>query len=114
MYIILGEDSHGSAGSDCSTADQDAKLSWKSFEEGGGMAGLAAQLALPPSQLEFGQSSVAHGSRGVWTRTSVSAGTRFGPFLGKWVLEPDNEEFAWEVGLRILFEHHFTCFYVML
>ena len=67
------------------------------------MAGLAAQLALPPQQLEFGQSGVTPGSRGVWTRSQVTAGTRFGPFLGKWVLEADNEEFAWEVGLTILF-----------
>ena len=28
----------------------------------------------------------------------MAAGTRFGPFLGKWVLEPQREEFAWEVS----------------
>ena len=28
----------------------------------------------------------------------VAAGTRFGPFLGKWVLEPQREEHAWEVS----------------
>ena len=81
--------------------DQEAKLSWKGFEDGlgsGGMAGIAAQLALPPSQLESGQSSVSNG-RGVWARLPLTAGTRFGPFLGKWVLEPENDEFAWEVRI---------------
>ena len=83
------------------------------------MASLAAQLALPPPQLEFGQSGVSNG-RGVWTKTNIPANTRFGPFLGKWVsgwsgkfyhrnncfffqvLEPENEEFAWEVRITIL------------
>ena len=63
------------------------------------MAGLAAQLSLPPSSLEFGQSAVSKG-RGVWTRgLALPPGTRFGPFLGKWVLEPENDEFAWEVRI---------------
>ena len=67
----------------------------------GGVASLAAQLALPPSQLEFGQSNVCSG-RGVWTKSNIPSGTRFGPFLGKWVLEPENDEFAWEVRNYIL------------
>ena len=66
----------------------------------GGVASLAAQLALPPSQLEFGPST-AWAGRGVWTKSNIPSGTRFGPFLGKWVLEPENDEFAWEV--RIIF-----------
>ena len=32
----------------------------------------------------------------------VAAGTRFGPFLGKWVLEPQREEHAWEVSEALL------------
>lgn len=81
----------------------DPKLALKAgFEDGagleGGMASLAAQLALPPPHLELGQSSVS-GGRGVWSKTSLAAGTRFGPFLGKWVLEPENDEFAWEVRI---------------
>lgn len=27
----------------------------------------------------------------------IQAGTRFGPFLGKWVQEPANANYAWEV-----------------
>ncbi len=59
---------------------------WRGLDEGG----VAAQLISPPPQLEL-----RHG--GVWTRAPVPQGTRFGPFLGKWVLEPANECFAWEV-----------------
>lgn len=74
----------------------------KGFEDGlGGMASLAAQLAVPPPQLELGQSGVSNGT-GVWSRATLPANTRFGPFLGKWVLEPENDEFAWEVRITIL------------
>lgn len=74
----------------------------KGFEDGlGGMASLAAQLAVPPPQLELGQSGVSNGT-GVWTKAALPANTRFGPFLGKWVLEPENDEFAWEVRITIL------------
>ena len=80
---MAGEDSHSHSGSDCS-ADQE-KFSWRGFDGGvGGVASLAAQLALPPPQLEFGQSGVSNG-RGVWSKSSIPANTRFGPFLGKWV-----------------------------
>ena len=81
----------------------------------GGVAG----LLLPPPSLELAQSGVGAG-RGVWTRAALPPATRFGPFLGKWVsgwsgkfyhrnncfffqvLEPENEEFAWEVRITIL------------
>ena len=35
---------------------------------------------------------------GVWARERVAAGTRYGPFLGKWALEPANPAYAWEVS----------------
>ena len=62
--IFAGEDSHSSS----EDAAQDPNKAWKSLDEGGGLgvAGLAAQLSLPPSNLEFGQSAVSNG-RGVWT-----------------------------------------------
>ena len=60
---------------------------WRSVEEGGG----AAHLITPPPHLQLRK-------QGVWTRAPVPAGVRFGPFLGKWVLEPINEDFAWEVS----------------
>ena len=63
---------------------------------------MASQLATPPPQIEIGQSSIVNG-QGVWTRASVPLGTRFGPFLGKWVLEPQNDEFAWEVRIMSYF-----------
>ena len=71
-----------------------------SVPSGGEMEGVAsggvAGLLLPPPSLELAQSGVGAG-RGVWTRAALPPATRFGPFLGKWVLEPENEEFAWEV-----------------
>ena len=48
-------------------------------------------MVTPPPQLQLRKG-------GVWTRAPVAAGVRFGPFLGKWVLEPGNEDYAWEVG----------------
>lgn len=35
---------------------------------------------------------------GVWTRQHVPRGTRYGPFLGKWVPEPVDPRYAWEVS----------------
>ena len=35
---------------------------------------------------------------GVWAKERVVAGTRYGPFLGKWALEPANPAYAWEVS----------------
>ena len=35
---------------------------------------------------------------GVWAKERVAAGTRYGPFLGKWALEPANPAYAWEVS----------------
>ena len=59
---------------------------WRSLEEGG----ISNHLITPPPQLLLRKG-------GVWARVSIPAGVRFGPFLGKWVLEPANEDFAWEV-----------------
>ena len=82
--MFAGDDSRSE--SECSGSGE-AESVWRGLEEGGGVA---AQLISPPPQLEL-----RHG--GVWTRAPVPQGTRFGPFLGKWVLEPANESFAWEV-----------------
>jgi hypothetical protein len=38
---------------------------------------------------------------GVWARQHVSRGTRYGPFLGKWIPEPVNPRYAWEVSLYL-------------
>ena len=96
LHYFSGDDSR--SGSDCS-AEQDG--GWRGYDDGLG-GGVAAQLSTPPPQIEIVQSSVANG-RGVWTRAPVPAGTRFGPFLGKWVLEPQNDEFAWEVRIFVIF-----------
>jgi hypothetical protein len=43
---------------------------------------------------------------GVWTRQHVSRGTRYGPFLGKWIPEPVDPRYAWEVSLSLCPESH--------
>ena len=72
-----------------------------------GTASLAS-LATPPPHLQLRPSGLADGQQGVWSRAALPAGTRFGPYLGKWVLEPQNEEFAWEVRMTIF--SYFTIF----
>ena len=87
--MFSGEDSR--SGSECS-GEQDGLSIWRNLEEGG----VAAHLVTPPPQLQLRKG-------GVWTRAPVAAGVRFGPFLGKWVLEPGNEDYAWEVGNNTLY-----------
>lgn len=38
------------------------------------------------------------GINGVWTKESISPGTKYGPFTGKWVAKPLDQRFAWEVS----------------
>lgn len=49
----------------------------------------------PPPQVELRDSA------GVWAKEDVAAGTRYGPFLGKWMVEPANPAHAWEVSEEI-------------
>ncbi len=39
---------------------------------------------------------------GVWAVEEIPAATRYGPFLGKWTLEPADKAFAWEVRESLL------------
>lgn len=47
---------------------------------------------------------------GVWGRKEIPKGTRYGPFLGKWLGEPIDPRFAWEVSYRYFFP--FIPFYI--
>ena len=59
---------------------------------------LSASHALnPPPNIELRESTKG-GGLGVWSTESIPPGTRFGPFLGKWAIEPNNQRYAWEVG----------------
>ena len=40
------------------------------------------------------------GDLGVWAVETIPEGTKFGPFLGKWCLEPANPQYAWEVSYK--------------
>ncbi|XP_050541590.1 histone-lysine N-methyltransferase MECOM isoform X3 [Daktulosphaira vitifoliae] len=37
------------------------------------------------------------GSGGVWTKTQLPKGVKYGPFLGKWAPKPIDSRYAWEV-----------------
>jgi hypothetical protein len=52
----------------------------------------------PPSQVELRESGSGHPGLGVWAVDSIPSGSKFGPFLGKWCLEPVNPHQAWEVS----------------
>lgn len=36
---------------------------------------------------------------GIFARRNISSGTRYGPFIGKWVTQPLDRRFAWEVSV---------------
>ena len=59
----------------------------------------ASHVLNPPSQVDLRESSVNNTDLGVWAVESIPQGTRFGPFLGKWTMEPVNHKFAWEVRI---------------
>lgn len=54
-----------------------------------------------PKELKLRESG-----RGVWAREKIPKGTRYGPFLGKWVSDPVDARFAWEVSFIYLFIFH--------
>ena len=57
----------------------------------------------PPSQVDLRESSINKADLGVWAVETIPQGTRFGPFMGKWTMEPSNHKFAWEVSLSVLY-----------
>ena len=63
----------------------------------------------PPSQVELRESGSGNPGLGVWATESIPAGTKFGPFLGKWCLEPVNQSQAWEVSLALYFQSVTQC-----
>ena len=95
ILSVLGEDSR--SGSE-SSGEQDNLNVWRNLEDGG----LSAHFVTPPPQLELRKG-------GVWARAIVPAGTRFGPFLGKWVPEPRNEDYAWEVSNNFFIDTVLSC-----
>lgn len=51
--------------------------------------------SLLPSELEVRGSSL-------YTRMPVPRGTRYGPYMGKWMARPLDQRFSWEVRLLII------------
>ena len=69
---------------------------------------LTASHALnPPAQVDLRESSVAKSELGVWANEKIPAGTRFGPFMGKWTMEATNPKYAWEVRKLLPINYHF-------
>ena len=58
----------------------------------------ASQALNPPSQVDLRESSAVNSELGVWATETIPQGTRFGPFMGKWTMEPTHQKFAWEVS----------------
>ena len=54
----------------------------------------------PPSQVDLRESTINNADLGVWAVETIPQGTRFGPFMGKWTMEPSNPKFAWEVSAQ--------------
>lgn len=55
---------------------------------------LPASAATVPYNLEVRNA----GAGGVWTKTQLLKGVKYGPFLGKWGPKPVDSRFAWEVS----------------
>ena len=69
---------------------------------------LTASHALnPPAQVDLRESSAAKSELGVWANEKIPAGTRFGPFMGKWTMEATNPKYAWEVRKLLPINYHF-------
>ena len=55
---------------------------------------LSSSFALhPPPTVE-----VRGGGGGVFAVDSIPAATTYGPFLGKWAVQPEEHKYAWEVS----------------
>ncbi|XP_073993434.1 hamlet isoform X2 [Rhodnius prolixus] len=67
------------------------KFTQGSNEESAGVVVDPVTTTRLPVELEL------RGINGVWTKESISPGTKYGPFTGKWVAKPLDQRFAWEV-----------------
>ncbi|KAK3848884.1 hypothetical protein Pcinc_044343 [Petrolisthes cinctipes] len=56
---------------------------------------ITQQLSTVPMELELRPSGSGVGL-GVWTKQTITRGTRYGPFLGKWTANAKDPSFAWE------------------
>ncbi|XP_063889664.1 histone-lysine N-methyltransferase PRDM16-like isoform X4 [Scylla paramamosain] len=62
---------------------------------------ITQQLSAVPPELELRPSSTGVGV-GVWSKQSISRGTRYGPFLGKWTANAKDPSLAWEIFYETL------------
>lgn len=62
---------------------------------------ITQQLSTVPTELELRPSSTGVGL-GVWAKQTITRGTRYGPFLGKWTGNAKDPSFAWEVSTIVV------------
>lgn len=74
----------------------------KSAETKGDDVRLKAQDMVVPSELLVRSRREREGREGVWARSFIARGVRYGPFAGKWASLPADSRYAWEV-CKILF-----------
>jgi len=60
-----------------------------------------------PSELLVRTRRDRDGREGVWARTSIARGVRYGPFAGKWASLPADSKYAWEVSRFFFLELYF-------
>lgn len=51
------------------------------------------------------------GAEGVWSTASIPCGTKYGPYIGKWLPKPIDTRFAWEVSVYSLIRCRFWFFF---
>jgi len=103
--VVVGDGCRSRSSSANSNNNNGKKDTIAAVDEVGGVIGaglnnsfnffeLPANAAAMPYNLELRNA----GASGVWTKTQLPKGVKYGPFLGKWGPKPVDSRFAWEVS----------------
>ncbi|CAI6363279.1 unnamed protein product [Macrosiphum euphorbiae] len=103
--VVVGDGCRSRSNSANSNNNNGKKDTIAAVDEVGGVIGaglnnsfnffeLPANAAAMPYNLELRNA----GASGVWTKTQLPKGVKYGPFLGKWGPKPVDSRFAWEVS----------------
>lgn len=103
--VVVGDGCRSRSSSANSNNNNGKKDTIAAVDEVGGVIGaglnssfnffeLPSNAAAMPFNLELRNA----GASGVWTKTQLPKGVKYGPFLGKWGPKPVDSRFAWEVS----------------
>lgn len=104
--VVVGDGCRSRSSSANSNNNNGKKETAMAVDDGGGVIGvggmnsgfsffeLPANAAAMPYNLEVRNA----GAGGVWTKSQLPKGVKYGPFLGKWGPKPVDSRFAWEVS----------------